>query len=265
MQFSSWIKENIESTDWAVVTGTTSGIGKEYAEALAKLGCNLICISNEPDPLAAQKSELESKYSIRVRDIFLDLADVEKTKAIAASLAKEPIKILINNAGFGLKGPLQSHPVEDYIDVINVNAVAPVILTRALLPGMQSCGRGLVIHVASINAVVPIPNNQVYTATKAFCFSYAAAVGRENKNTGIRFQLVLPSTTKTPFHDRQGAHPGKSAMLPSAVVEASLRDVNQSFCIPHRGDRFLASIFPFLPRVFAIDLAGYILKKRLGV
>ncbi|MCB9255369.1 MAG: SDR family NAD(P)-dependent oxidoreductase [Bdellovibrionaceae bacterium] len=265
MHFSAWKKSNFGGSDWGLVTGTTSGIGKEYAEALAKLGCNLICVSNESGPLEVQKSELESKHGIRVRTLELDLRDIEETKAVAASLANEPIKVLINNAGFGLKGPLQTHPVQDYIDVINVNAVAPVVFTRALLPGMQKSGSGFVIHVASINAVVPIPNNQVYTATKAFCFSYAAAVARENKNSGIRFQLVLPSTTRTPFHDRQGAHPGRGAMLPETVVEASLRDVNQHFCIPHRGDRFLASIFPFLPRVFAIDLAGYILKKRLGV
>ncbi|MEZ4749469.1 MAG: SDR family NAD(P)-dependent oxidoreductase [Bdellovibrionota bacterium] len=265
MNFSSWAKANFESSDWALVTGTTRGIGKEYAEALARLGCNLICISNEGEALAVQQKELESTHSIRVRTLCLDLSDIEATKAAANALAAEPIKVLINNAGFGLKGPLQSHPVEDYINVINVNAVAPVIFTRALLPKMQAQSKGFVVHVASINAVVPIPNNQIYTATKAFCFSYAAAVARENKNSGIRFQLVLPSTTKTPFHDRQGAHPGKSAMLPKAVVEASLRDVSQFFCIPHKGDRFLASIFPFLPRVFAIDLAGYILKKRLGV
>lgn len=265
MNIRAWAKQNITREDYAVVTGTTSGIGKEYALALAAVGCNLVCVSNEADALETQKVDLESRFDIKVRNVVVDLRSTESTKRAAKELENLSIKILINNAGFGLKGPFQAHPVDAYLDIISVNAMAPVIFTHQVLPGMQKRGVGLVIHVASINAIVPIPNNQVYTATKAFCYSYASAIARENKKTNILFQLVLPGTTLTPFHDRQGAHPGRTAMLPNIVVERSLKNVGAAVCIPNNGDRVLAKIFPFLPRVFAMDLASYMLKRRLGV
>lgn len=265
MRMEEWIAKYFQPMDFALVTGTTSGIGHEYAKALAKAGCNLICVSNEAESLEAQKQLFEKTYNIKVRNITLDLRDIDQTKQVANEIAELPVKILVNNAGFGLKGRFEQHSVQDYIDIVNVNTIAPIVFTRAILPKMQEEGRGIVIHIASINAIVPIPNNQVYTATKSFCSSYASAVARENKHSKIRFQLVLPGTTKTPFHDRQGANPKSMVMLPEDVVSSSFRNVNRSVCIPNPADRVIAKIVPFLPKNFAMDLAAYLLKRRLGV
>lgn len=265
MQIQSWITRNVTPTDYVLITGSTSGIGREYAKAFAKMGCNLICVSNEPEALKTQKTEFESQGKIKVINFEVDLTDTAATKHIAQEVAKYSIRVLINNAGFGLKGRFEKNPIESYIDIIAVNVTAPVIFTHAILPKMQNENVGFIIHVASINALVPIPNNQVYTATKAFSYSYASAVSRENKNSNIKFQLVLPGTTKTPFHDRQGAQPTHMTMLPEDVVKASIRDFSKSICIPNRADNVLSYLIPFLPKKFAMDLAAYLLKKRLGV
>jgi short-subunit dehydrogenase len=265
MRMQDWLAENLRPGDQVVVTGASSGIGYEYARALSAAGCDVIGLSNEPDALAALKAEFASAYGTKLSTLVVDLRDVAATKRAAAEIAARPVKVLINNAGFGLKGRFETHAIEEYVDIVAVNVTAPMILTRAILPHMQACGAGVIVHVASINALVPIPNNQVYTATKAFSASYASAVARENKNSGIRFQLVLPGTTRTPFHDRQGANPKTMVMEPADVVRASFADIARDVCIPNPADRVLAKIVPFLPRNFAMDLAAYLLKKRLGI
>ena len=265
MRMEEWLAANVSKGDDVVVTGSSSGIGYEYARRLSAAKCNLICISNEAPALAAQKSQFESEFGNRIETITVDLRNIEETKRVAASLVSRSIKVLINNAGFGLKGRFEAHAIEEYVDIVAVNVTAPMVMARAILPQMQQRGIGVMIHVASINALVPIPNNQVYTATKAFTASYASAMARENKGTGLRFQLVLPGTTRTPFHDRQGANPKNLVMLPEDVVSASLDDISREVCIPNRADKVLAKIIPFLPKNTAMDIAAFLLKKRLGI
>jgi short-subunit dehydrogenase len=265
MNIQEWVRLNHRPTDFAIVTGSTSGIGKIYAEELAKLGCNLICVSNEETALIDCKQKWESLYGIKVTNYNLDLRDCDRTIALSESLPADHISILINNAGFGLKGTFETNPAKIYADIIKVNSIAPVVLARAILPSMQKKNSGLCIHISSINSLLPIPKNQVYTATKAFLTSYSLAMSRENKRTNINFQLVLPGTTKTPFHDRQGAKPARMTMTPEAVVQYSFADVKRKICIPNPGDRILARLIPFLPMDFKMDLAAYILAKRLGI
>jgi short-subunit dehydrogenase len=265
MKMADWLARNVSHDDHVVITGTSSGIGLAYSRAFSKAGCNLICIGNEADSMATQKSALEGEFGNKIENIDLDLRDITETKRVAKDLGDRRIKVLVNNAGFGLKGRFESHEIDEYIDIVAVNVTAPIVLTRSVIPQMIQRGSGAIIHIASINAIVPIPNNQVYTATKAFCASYASAVARENKGNEIKFQLVLPGTTRTPFHDRQGANPKNLVMEPADVVAASFDSIDREVCIPNPVDRILAKIVPFLPRNAAMDIAAYMLKKRLGL
>ncbi len=265
MHVNEWVQKNVSSDDYVVITGSTSGIGYCYLTSFAATGCNIICVSNEKEKLEEQKKDFEAKTSSKIINFHADLRDGKETKRLANELARFSVKVLVNNAGFGLKGRFENQNVDDFLDIIAVNVSAPVILTRAILPQMQQRNSGLVIHLASINALIPIPNNQIYTATKAFIYSYALAVARENKKSNIQFQLVLPGTTRTPFHDRQGANPQKLVMMPEDVVKASLDNVMAGVCIPNKADRALSKVIPFVPKNTAMDLAAYMLKKRLGV
>lgn len=265
MHYLQWIRGVRVEGDEVVITGSTSGIGHEYAKAFARAGCDLVCISEQREALDSQKIRFEKEYSIKVTNFCVDLRDIQATKNLGSDLMGRQVRVLINNAGFGLKGYFETNSIENYIDVIAVNVTAPVILSHALLPKLQERGACMMVHVASINALVPIPYNQVYTATKAFCASFASAVARENKKRDLLFQLVLPGTTQTPFHDRQGVKPKNLVMTAEAVVSASLSDIHREVCIPNPADRPLRYLIPFLPRNFAMDLASYMLKKRLGI
>lgn len=259
-----WLKLNFKADDYICVTGSTSGIGYEYAKRFAELGCNLICVSNESNKLDEIAAALSTKFNIKIKNLSVDLAKPQETLRVVKELEALPIVGLVNNAGFGLKGSFEKHSSEEYVDNISVNAIAPVIFLRTILPKMQIANRGLIIHTASINALVPIPRSSVYSATKSFCLSYASAVARENKNSGIFFQIVLPGTTKTPFHERQGATPQALFMQPEDVVARSLQNIGKSICLPNRIDRVVTKIIPFLPKKLCMDIASYMLKKRLG-
>ncbi|MBQ49829.1 MAG: hypothetical protein CMP10_20780 [Zetaproteobacteria bacterium] len=265
MKMKSWIEKDFnQAEDWVLLTGASSGIGYEYLKLLCELGCNVITVSNEKDKLFQDKNQLQEKYGNKVRPLYYDLSDYQEIDALVAEISKYSISCLINNAGFGLKGRFEDHPPEKYRDIIMVNSMAPVIITRAILPKMQKANRGCVIHVSSINAYLPIPNNQVYTATKSFCMNYALAVARENRSSKIVFHLVLPGTTLTPFHQKQGAQPANMTMTPDIVAQRSFDNLHKQVFIPNRADRFLPWIVKQLPINWAMDFASYLLRKRLG-
>jgi short-subunit dehydrogenase len=260
-----WAEANLNDDDFIVITGSTTGIGLEYLKYFAQTGKNIIAISNDRDDLEKVKEDICRTSTSKITNLCVDLRSEQATIELGKKLAKFPVKVLINNAGIGTKGRFEENSIEKYMEIIKINATAPVIISHAVLPHMQECNAGLVIHVASINALLPIPLNQVYTATKAFCFSFASAVSRENKNSKINFQLVLPGTTDTPFHKRQGVVPQKMVMQPKDVAGFSMQNIERQVCIPNGADRILAKLIHVLPLNYAMDFASYLLKKRLGV
>ena len=258
---------NVKDDEWIVLTGSTSGIGQVFLERLCQEGCNVITVSNEKEKLSADKERLEEEYGIRISSYFTDLSNSDSVAKLATELGEQNIIGLINNAGFGMKGDFLSHPISRYTDLVAVNAMAPVILQHAILPQLREKNRGLVLNVSSINAYLPIPNNQVYTATKAFMMSFSLAVEAESDDTDVTFQLLLPGTTRTPFHDKQGVIPPEtSTMSPEEVADYSLSNLNQSICIPNSRDRVLARLFGgLIPKKMAIRWVRREAQRRLGL
>lgn len=114
----------------AVVTGASSGIGRSYAERLASNGMDVVVVARRMDPLDALKRELE-RGGIRVRTIVADLARAEDVQRLVTELATLPVELLVNNAGVAHYMPFAQLPVERARELVDVNALAPVLLTRA--------------------------------------------------------------------------------------------------------------------------------------
>ena len=112
---------------------------------------------------------------------------------------------------------------------------------------------------------IAIPGNQVYTATKAFMMSFSLAVEGENDESKITFQLVLPGTTITPFHEKQGVKPAAGTMYPDKVAKGSLRNLNKSIYIPNRYDRIIPFLSSIFPKKQAVKIAKHQIKRRLGL
>jgi short-subunit dehydrogenase len=215
----------------AVVTGASSGIGRAYADRLASDGMDLVLIARRGDRLDALKSDLEGR-GVEVRTVVADLGHAEELQHLAEQLAALPIELLVNNAGLAHYKPFAQLPVEQARELVDVNALAPILLARAVMPGMLQRGRGAIINVASLLAfsgaarAPHLPQRAVYAATKAFLVTFTQILAAELAGTGVKVQVVCPGIVRTEFHSRQGMDLGSvPRMEPEHIVIASLKDL----------------------------------------
>jgi short-subunit dehydrogenase len=188
----------------ALITGASSGIGEAFARALPK-STDLLLTGRDRAKLTHLASELANAER-SVRSIAADLATAEGRQAVIAFAEGQPVDLLVNNAGIACLGPVAENPPERETEMAQLNMVAPVELTRALLPGMlhrASAGRrGGLIFVASAAAFMPVPLFATYAASKAFLLHYAEALAAELSDAAVDVLALCPGATQTRFFER---------------------------------------------------------------
>jgi hypothetical protein len=208
------------SSTTALITGASSGIGRELADLFAADGHALILVARRKQRLEALAEELTRKHAVDVAVRSYDLAEPDSPKSIFEQLQKEgrEVDYLVNNAGFGLGGAFQTLPMEDQLKMIAVNVTSPTHLTRLFLPGMLQRGTGGVLNVASTAAFQPGPYLAVYYATKAYVLSLSEALATELAGSGLKISCLAPGPTKTEFAER--ANVEDSLLFRASVMEA---------------------------------------------
>ena len=221
----------------AVVTGASSGIGRSYAERLASNGMDVVVVARRMDPLGVLKRELE-RGGVRVQTIVADLARAEDVQRLGTELATLPVDLLVNNAGVAHYMPFAQLPIDRARELVDVNALAPVLLTRAVIPGMVERGRGAIINVASLLAfsgaarAPQLPQRAVYAATKAFLVTFTEVLAAELAGSGVKIQVVCPGVVRSEFHSRQGIDMSQvPRMEPDQIVTASLSDLERGVVV----------------------------------
>ena len=237
----------------ALVTGASSGIGKAYAEELARRGYDLIVVGRQVDRLEALTG-----LGTTVEPLAADLATREGIGAVADAAAHNSVDLLVNNAGVAHYKPFAELPPEQAEELIFVKELAPTLVTRAAVPGMIERGHGTVINVAGMIAfsgpAAPAPNRAVYAGTLAHLVAWTQQLHAELGPSGIQVQVVCPGVVATEFHTRQGLDLSAiPRMLPEEMVAASLRgiELGETVCAPGVEDAGL------LDAVFAADLAAF--------
>ena len=181
----------------AIVTGASSGMGKEFVYQLNKyVQVDAIwVIARREEALKA----LQEKVSVPVRPIPLDLCKEESFNAFAKILEEEKpdIKLLVNAAGFGKFGSFETIPLEEDCRMIDLNCKALVAMTRLCLPYMKAGSH--ILQLDSLSAFQPVPYITTYAASKAFVLSYTRAANAELKPRGIRMMAMNPGWVKTEF------------------------------------------------------------------
>lgn len=207
--------------EWALVTGASAGIGEAFARALARRGISCVLSARRGERLETLAADLEAAYGIQTRVVAEDLADPDGARRLAAAVEDLPIAILVNNAGVGYAGRFDKLEVERLEQQVLLNCLAPVTLTRLLLPAMQERGRGALIFTGSVAGMQPLPLHGVYAATKAFDRFLGEALFVELREQGIDVLVLEPGSTATEFQEVAGeiAHPGEP---PEQVVELAL-------------------------------------------
>ena len=199
--------------EWALVTGASAGIGAEFARALARDGIHCVLSARRADRLAALAAELAKTYQVQVRTVAEDLSVPGGAERLAEAVADLPIAILVANAGRGQVGRFAAQETSLVREMVQLNCVAPVVLTSLLLPGMRERGCGAVIVTGSVAGRQPLPLHAVYAATKAFDLLFGEALAVELREEGIDVLVLEPGRTETEFQQAAGeiAHPGESA------------------------------------------------------
>ncbi len=194
----------------ALVTGASSGIGRELARILARHGYDLVVVARRVERLDALRRELEAETSVRVTVAADDLADPASSERIERAVAEtgRPIDVLVNDAGFGVYGSFADADWAASRDLVRVNILALMELTRRFLPSMiaRRCGR--ILNVASTAAFTPGPFMATYYASKAFVVSFSEALSEETRGTGVTVTCLCPGPTRTEFHERAHAPAG---------------------------------------------------------
>ncbi len=241
----------------ALVTGASSGIGHAYAVRLAADGHDLVVVGRRLDRLEALAASLPN---VAVRPMAADLSTDDGVDAVAAVCATEPLTMLVNNAGVAHYMPLQDLPADKARELVHVKVVAPTMLMRAAVSGMQERGSGAVVNVSGMIAFSgPAPSSQfprraVYAGTLAHLVAMSQTLSAELEGTGVRVQVVCPGVVATEFHERQGLDLSAIPRMTAAdVVTASLRglDLGEVVCAPGVEDASL------LDAVFDADLAAF--------
>ncbi len=188
----------------AVVTGASSGIGRELARQAAGHGYDVVLVARREERLRALAAELH-RTGAAARPVAADLSDGSGVGRVVAALAGAPVDVLVNDAGVGGRGAFAvERDLAADLAMIRLNVLALVELTGLLLPGMVDRGHGGVLNVASIAGYLPGPGQAVYHATKAFVRSFGQALSEETRGTGVRVTTLSPGPVRTEFHARAG-------------------------------------------------------------
>jgi uncharacterized protein len=216
----------------AVVTGASSGIGAAYAERLASDGWNLVILARRRDRLDELAARLADLHDIAVRAIEADLSRFDDLQRVCGEIDDAPVEMLVNNAGLAHYMPFAELPAAEARELVDLNALAPVLLTRAAVTGMVARGSGSIVNVASLLAFSGtaraefLPKRVVYAATKSFLVTFSEALADEVLPLGVRVQVVCPGMVRSEFHSRQGMDMSAvPRMEPHDVVKASLADL----------------------------------------
>lgn len=210
----------------AVVTGASAGLGRIFSQQLAERGFDLLLVARDADRLRAVADEISLQYAVRAEAWPADLSRDDGIRPLAERLAKdERVMVLVNNAGFGTKGKLATRPVSEQATMIELHVMAPMLLTRAVLPGMIARREGRIITVTSVASFTASHGNVNYCATKAYQRVLMEGLAMELEGTGVHVQALCPGFTHTEFHGRADI---KKDTIPSWLWLPAARVVRES-------------------------------------
>lgn len=188
----------------ALITGGTSGIGRELATCFAQDQYNLILVARDEQTLTQTARELEQAHGVQVTCIAKDLFRREAPFEVYEEVKRQgrQVDVLVNDAGQGQYGTFDTTDVYRELDIIQLNCAAYVVFTKLYLQEMLARNEGKILLVGSIAGELPGPLQAVYHATKAFVNSFATAIQEENKDSQVVITNLLPGLTDTDFFDK---------------------------------------------------------------
>ncbi|WAX78423.1 SDR family NAD(P)-dependent oxidoreductase [Streptomyces sp. KMM 9044] len=237
----------------ALITGSTAGIGAAFARRLAADGHDLVLVARDLGRLREQATELHDRHGIEAEVLSADLSEDKGIEAVAERLGdrRNPVDLLVNNAGFGNKGRYLEVSVADELRMLKVHCEAVLRLTTAAVEAMRERGRGGVVNVASTAAFVP---RGTYGASKAWVVQFTQGAAQDLAGNGVRLMALCPGFVRTEFHERAGMGtdniPNWMWLDADKVAEAALADLarGRTVSIPDPRYKALMGAAKLVPR-----------------
>ncbi len=234
---------------WAVVTGASSGIGREFAHQLADAGINVVLVARRLAMLQDLGAALTRGYGIDYRAVGVDLCDPGMLTPIAEATNDIDVGLLVSNAGAALPGPFLDSDLQAQQAILRLNTAAHLGLSHHFGERLARRGRGGIVLVSALGAIHGVPYMAHTAATKAYVASLGAGLHVELAKRGVHVTVLHPGSTRTPVMTELGLDPGKMPIPPMAphdCVSEALRALerNRVRCIPGRINRMSAALVP---------------------
>ena len=245
---------------WALVTGASSGIGAEFAARLAGRGMHLVLAARRTDRMNALAEDLVTKHGTKCHIVTIDLATPNASQKLMDEIQKQGVQIelLVNNAGVGLIGEIETTSPADVQRVLNLNINTLTDLTYRVLPGMLERGHGAVINVASVAAFQPVAFMAAYAASKSYVLHFSEALWAEARSRGVTVMALCPGVTQTEFFEVAGA-PGwlekHSSQTPFRIVKSAMAalEKRRQYVIPGWKDYLMSLLVRLATRRTAVN------------
>ena len=206
---------------WAVVTGASSGIGRETAVALAGAGLHLVLVARDHGRLAALADSLEAEHGVQTRVVAVDLATATGVAGVTEALDDLDVGLLVAAAGFGTSGPFLSAVAADEVAMLELNCRAVLQLCLHLTPRLVERGRGGLVLMSSLVGLQGTPGAAHYAATKAWVHVLAEGLHDELRPLGVDVLAAAPGPVHTGFAERADLRMGR-ALSPAQVATGTL-------------------------------------------
>jgi short-subunit dehydrogenase len=254
---------------WAIVTGASSGIGKEFARQLAASGLNLVLVARRLPLLEALGHQLEQEFRVQYRAVGVDLTEDTFLEQIEAATHDLDVGLLISNAGAGIPGEFLTLERDVLLGIVRLNVIAHLDLAYHFGQRLATRGRGGVLLVSALGAAQGIPYMANDSGTKAFVLSLGEALHVEFQKLGLHVTVLLPSPTDTPVLAEFGLDAGTMPIKPMSVERCvgeglAALNANRATHITGRMFRIIAALMPqsVMTRMNGIMLAKAVARKR---
>jgi short-subunit dehydrogenase len=251
------------SSTTALVTGASSGIGREFARAFAARGADLVIVARRIDVLDEIAQALRAQFGREVTTVALDLARPDSGTRLLDELERRGVRVdtVVNCAGIGRTGDFVDTAPADIEDQLAVNIDAVVDVCRAFLPALLGSGTGALINIASLTAYMPTPGMAIYAASKAFVLRFTEALAHELRDSGVKVMALSPGPTRTDFYrSSRSDERGVRFETPEQVVAAAFRALDKPktpvSSVSGQANRWMSRIVTVLPRRTVLRLAA---------
>lgn len=247
----------------ALITGASSGIGRDMARELAKRGCDLILVARRGNRLEEIKNEITG---VSVETIECDVSTEENCTKLYNSVKDKGVDMLVNNAGFGLAGEFLSTDLNKELNMIKTNVVAVHMLTKLFLKDFAEKDRGIILNVASSAAYMAGPYLSTYYATKNYVRRLTEAVYRElkEKNSNVCVSVLCPGPVNTEFNDVANVKFALKGLSSEYVARYAIEKAlkGKLYIIPGLQMKLGVFLLRFIPNKLMLKISAHIQKKK---